>query len=74
VFDRDLAIKEIASGECPCSACKGLLTDPAKSRGGWAFCKTCACAWQISIRDGHRYAATVPLAIHRPVTIAKKLR
>src|ERR1700737_2556139 len=28
--------------------------------GGWGFCRTCACAWQVSAPDGHEYAATVP--------------
>jgi hypothetical protein len=63
MFNRDQAIKQISVGRCPCSSCPGQLTDPARIRGGWAFCKICASAWQISIVDGHRYAATVPSAI-----------
>ena len=51
--------------------CAGQLTDAAKSKGGWAFCKRCGCAWQVAKLDEHEYAATVPAAAHRPVTTVK---
>jgi hypothetical protein len=49
----------------------GQLTDPTKSKGGWAFCKTCACAWQTTLVNATRYASTIPSALHRPVTPAQ---
>lgn len=66
MFERNEALKRIAAGRCPCSGCLGLLTDPARSKGGWGFCQTCRCAWQVATPDGHAYAATVPSDRHRP--------
>jgi hypothetical protein len=68
MFNRDLAIKRIASGRCACADCSGQLTDPARSKGGWGFCSVCQCAWQIATPDGHAYAATVPAGRHRQIT------
>jgi hypothetical protein len=70
-FDRARAIAVIGAGRCPCDRCSGQLTDPAKSKGGWGHCFLCGCAWQVSLLDGHEYAATIPSAQHRPVTPAK---
>jgi hypothetical protein len=65
MFERERAIADIAAGRCPCAACPGALSDPARSRGGWGFCRACGCAWQASDIDQKRYAATVPGERHR---------
>jgi hypothetical protein len=72
MFTRNEAIKRIASGRCACADCPGRLTDPARSKGGWGFCRACGCAWQIATPDGHAYAATVPSAMHREMPIKTK--
>lgn len=66
MFERATAIRQIEQGRCPCERCPGTLTDPLRSKGGWGFCRTCGCAWQVSAPNGHEYAATVPSGIHRP--------
>jgi hypothetical protein len=68
MFNREVAIKRIGSGRCACAACSGQLTDPARSKGGWGFCRVCRCAWQVSAPDwgGRKYTAMVPSATHRP--------
>ncbi len=55
MFNREQVIKRIASGRCACAGCLGQLTDPARSKGGWGFCRACGCAWQIATPDGHAY-------------------
>src|SRR5437016_215652 len=60
MFDASNALRQIEGGVCPCSGCGGGLTDPLLSRGGWAFCQNCRCAWQTSVIDGHHYATTIP--------------
>lgn len=64
MFDRTAAIHLIEQSRCPCGSCPGPLTDPTLSKGGWAFCRICRCAWQITAPDGQVYAATVPSARH----------
>jgi hypothetical protein len=64
VFNREKAIVDISAGHCPCAACNGKLSDPARSRGGWGFCRACGCAWQVSEIDRKPYAATVPADRH----------
>jgi hypothetical protein len=66
MFDRVTALMLIQSEDCPCNGCTGQLTSPARSPGGWGFCKTCRCAWQVSMIDGHAYAATIPSRLHLP--------
>jgi len=73
MFDRERAIADIAAGRCPCAAFPGILSDPARSRGGWGFCRACGCAWQVSDIDQMRYAATVPGSPHRQAIIGKSL-
>jgi hypothetical protein len=63
MFDRAAALARVAVGKCACPGCSGELTDPARSRGGWSFCRSCRCAWKTSIIDGQEYAT----AIHAPV-------
>ena len=65
MFNRDQAIKRIASRRCACANCSGQLTDPALSKGRWGFCRACGCAWQVATPNGLAYAATVPSARHR---------
>ncbi len=72
MFDRLVAIRRIRSGCYACEACRGGLSDPALSQGGWGFCRVCRCAWQISAPDGHEYAATIPSDMHRPPTRVPK--
>jgi hypothetical protein len=72
MFDRAAAIHQIQQGRCPCQCCDGTLTDPARSKGGWGFCRDCSCAWQVSASDGHGYAATVPSELHRPPPTASR--
>jgi hypothetical protein len=62
MFEREQAI---AAGRCPCAACPGTLSDPGRSRGGWAFRRACGCASQASVIDQKRCAATVPGDRHR---------
>jgi len=63
MFDRESALARIVAGKCACAGCAGELTDPAKSRGSWRFCRICRCAWKTSTIDGQDYAT----AIHAPV-------
>ena len=65
MFDGERAIADFAAGRCPCAACPGRLSDPARSRCGWCFCRACGCAWQASVIDQKQYAATVPGDRHR---------
>jgi len=60
MFNSQSAIRLIRERRCPCERCVGTLTDPSRSKGGWGFCRTCGCAWQVSAPDDHEYAATVP--------------
>jgi len=66
MFDSVSAIRRVRAGDCACGGCPGQLSDPARSKGGWGFCRVCRCAWQVSAPDGHEYAATVPSDVHRP--------
>jgi hypothetical protein len=68
MFDRATAIRHIEQGCCPCERCRGDLTKPTLSKGGWGFCRVCRCAWQVSGVDQKRYAATVPGDRHRQPT------
>jgi len=63
MFDRATALARVATGKCACPGCRGELTDPARSRGGWSFCRACRCAWKTTTIDGQEYAT----AIHAPV-------
>ena len=64
-FNRETAIQQIEAGRCPCDRCPGQLTDPAKSKGGWAFCAICGCAWQATLVNATTYASTI-IARSRP--------
>ena len=66
MFDRERAIATIEASGCPCSGCRGQLTDAELSRGGWSFCKVCRCAWQVQLINGTRYAASIPGPLHTP--------
>jgi len=63
MFDRTMALSRVGARQCACPGCAGVLTDPARSRGGWSFCRSCRCAWKTSTIDGQEYAT----AIHAPV-------
>jgi len=47
MFDRARSLKLIESRSCACTGCAGRLTDPARSRGGWGFCRECRCGWKF---------------------------
>jgi hypothetical protein len=64
MFDRAAALARVAVGKCACSGCSGELTDPARSRGGWSFCRSCRCAWKTSTIDGQQYATAIHAPIH----------
>src|SRR5260370_29812456 len=68
LFNRDQAFKPASRPGAAPADCAGQLTDPARSKGGWGFCRVCRCAWQVAASDGHAYAATVPSAMHRETT------
>src|SRR5450759_2246817 len=63
MFDRATALARIDANICACPGCSGELTDSARSRGGWRFCRICHCAWKISTIDRQDYAT----AIHSPI-------
>lgn len=64
MFDRARSLKLIESRSCACTGCAGQLTDAARSRGGWGFCRECRCAWMTSTIDGHVYATMIPSPAH----------
>src|SRR5216683_1537717 len=67
MFNRNEAIKRIAFGRCACADCSGHLTDPARSKGGWGFCRDCGCAWQVATLMAMH---TRRRCARRPVTLA----
>ena len=60
MFDREAAIKTVKASRCPCRRCNGGLTDPKQSPTGWAFCRTCRCAWKVQLVDKTPYAVSIP--------------
>lgn len=68
MFDRATALSRVGTRQCACPGCAGALTDPARSRGGWRFCRTCRCAWKISNIDGQNYAVAIQAPIHSLAT------
>ena len=72
LFDNDEGIALLAEGRCPCLGCTGTLTDPARSPGGWSFCRACRCAWKISEIDHRRYATAIHSSAHDPAKLEKQ--
>lgn len=66
MFDRAEAVALVERGICACETCKGTLTEAARSRGGWRFCRKCRCAWKVSEIDRQTYAAAIHASIHSP--------
>jgi len=64
MFDGARSLQRIESRSCACTGCAGRLTDAARSRGGWGFCRESRCTWMISAIDGHVYATMIPSPAH----------
>jgi len=45
----DGSVVDVRCGVCP--TCRGRLTDPKRSAGGWRHCRTCRRGWGVLTRD-----------------------